>query len=149
MKNKLLIIIVFMLTITFICGCNNNKNLNKKDYSERKNKIINLLKNKMIDEGYISKDNLESFDVLKIYVDGYYKNDLNKKNIEIDFKYTCEDKTNNCIDGLNYNFDNDFMVVWLYTDYDENNIYNISQGISISSSDIDNGNYVRTGEIVK
>ena len=152
---KKLFLSIFLITIIVLTTSCNKAELKRQklnndiNNSERKQNIINLLKDKMIEKGYIIEDNLESLDILKVYIYGYNKIDSNKKDIEIDFKYTCKNDKNNCIQGLKYNGDNDFIIVWIYTDNEEKEIYDIKQGISINKTDIDSENYIRISELVE
>ena len=106
--------------------------------SENDKKLISLLKNKMIEENILNESNLESFDILSIYEYGYYRNKPNKKYIEFDFKYTCKDKSKNCITKTSTMFstissDKEYNIIWAYTD--GKTIYELSSGVSIGFND--------------
>ena len=85
------------------------------------NDLISLLKNKMIEENVLIESNLENFEILSIYEYGYYKSEPYKKYIEFDFRYTCKDKSEDCITKKSNMFstissDLDYNVIWAYTD---------------------------------
>lgn len=98
------------------------------------NDLISLLKNKMIEENVLIESNLENFEILSIYEYGYYKSEPYKKYIEFDFRYTCKDKSEDCITKKLNMFstissDLDYNVIWAYTDGKK--IYELSKGVSI------------------
>ena len=140
---RIILLVAILLVLT---GC--KETIIKKTSSERKQNIINIAKKELIKKEYINKNNLKSFNVKKEYLDGYYKNDSNKKYFEIVFKYTCKDKSNDCVKSFHKD-DKGNSIVWIYTNFDENKIYEIKKGISISYEDINNENYIRVGEIIE
>ena len=113
-------------------------NEDKTEVSKQDKDLIILLKNKMIEENILIESNLESFDILSIYEYGYYNNIPNKKYIEFDFRYTCKDKSEDCITKSSKMFstissDKDYNVIWAYTDGKK--IYELSGGVSIGFND--------------
>ena len=70
---KFTIIIIFLICILFINGCNKEIINNNETISDRKQNIINLVKQELIN------DNVKSLNIEKIYFDGYYTNDSNSK----------------------------------------------------------------------
>ena len=77
-------------------------------------------------------------DILSIYEYGYYRNTPNKKYIEFDFRYTCKDKSINCITKSSTMYstissDRDYNIIWAYTDGET--IYELSSGVSIGFND--------------
>lgn len=114
--------------------------------SARKQNIIDLAKQQMINQNIIIEEYLKTFDVTKVSIYGYYKKD-SKKDIEIDFTYSCNTDIN-CVKGLSASPDKS-NVVWIQMNEEETKIEGLSTGISINKSDIDNGDYIRTGEIIK
>ena len=144
-KINIIIIISFILLLS---GCRKNFDTNSMmNISERKQKIIELVKKELINRKYICNELLD-FNVEKVYLDGYYINDSNNKYFEIDFSYSCKDEKSDYVNNLNKN-DSGNSIVWIYTNYDETYIYEIKNGISISYDDMNNGNYVRIGEVIK
>ena len=138
MKKGIIILILLLITT----GCIKKENNVKEQISNRKQNIINLVKQEL------NNDNLKSFDIEKVYLDGYYTNDSNNKYFEVDFKYTCKDNSKDCVKDF-YKDDYDNSIVWIYTNFDETKILEIKKGISISFEDMNNGNYIRVGEIIK
>lgn len=119
----------------FTCPIDNEK---KTEISKEDKELISLLKNKMIDENILIESNLENFDILNIYEYGYYRNTPNKKYIEFDFRYTCKDKSKNCITKSSTMYstissDRDYNIIWAYTDGKK--IYKLSKGVSIGFND--------------
>lgn len=139
MKKCIIILIIMILIVT---GCIKKQNNNEEKISERKQKIINLVKQELYN------DNIKSLNIVRVYLDGYYTNDSNNKNLEIDFNYKCKDNSNDCVKDFHKD-DTGNSIVWIYTNYDETKIYEIKKGISISFDDMNNGNYIRVGEIIK
>ena len=140
-------IILLVAVLLILTGCK-KETIIKKTSSERKQNIINISKKELIKKEYINKNNLKSFSVKKVYLDGYYKNDSNKKYFEIDFKYTCKDNSKDCVKSFHKD-DNGNSIVWIYTDFDEKKVYDIKKSISISYEDMNNENYIRVGEIIE
>ena len=119
----------------FTCPIDNEE---KTKISKEDKELITLLKNKMIDENILIESNLENFDILNIYEYGYYRNTPNKKYIEFDFRYTCKDKSKNCITKSSTMYstissDRDYNIIWAYTDGKK--IYKLSKGVSIGFND--------------
>ena len=143
-KNILLLSFIFLIS-----GCvKNDKTTNQQNkISERKQNLINITKRELNSRGYID-ENLKNFNVEKVYLDGYYKNDSNKKFFEIDFNYSCKNNKDDCVKDIGYKSDDGNTIIWIYTNEDENIIYDINKGISISYKDVNSGNYVRIGEII-
>lgn len=125
----------------------NVKNNDELTYSRRKKNLITLIKNEMMNNGYIDKDNLNSFEIVRIYVYGYHKLSENKKNMQITFKVDCKDNTQKCINHVQYYDEEDVYYTWILTD--EKNIFEFQDGISLSKYDIESGNYVRVGEEIQ
>lgn len=73
---------------------------NVKEYSERAQNLINLLKKKMIEMKILDEDNLETFDVLSIHQYGYYRDTPEKKHISFSFNYSCKDGSDKCLPEL-------------------------------------------------
>lgn len=155
MKKKLLLIIIMLLTLS-MTACNKKKEKEedkpvikqeeKVKISERKQKIINLVKAEMISENHIITENISTLDILKVYVYGYDKK-TGQKDIEIDFTYTCQTE-DNCIKGLNSE-PNKNNTIMINMDSEETKINSINTGISISANEINNGEYIRTNELVE
>lgn len=106
--------------------------------SEEDKELIALLKDKMIEENILNETNLESFDILTIYEYGYYRKEPTKKYLEFDFRYTCKDKSKECINKFSKMFstisdDRNYNIIWAYTDGKK--IYELSSGVSIGFND--------------
>lgn len=101
---------------------------------ERLDNMENILKNKLIQNNYITEDQFESFKITKMYIDGYYADEKNKVYAQIEYIYK-----------ENVNIKE--KIIWVLTD--EKEVYDIMRGITLTKSDIDSGRYVRIGEIVK
>lgn len=101
---------------------------------ERLDNMKDILKDKLIQNDYINEEQLESFKVTEMYIDGYYIEDKNKVYAQIEYIY----KENSNIKEKN---------IWVLTD--EKEVYDIMRGITLTKSDIDSGKYVRTGEVIK
>ena len=113
-------------------------NVSYNEISKEDEKLISLLKSKMIEDNILIESNLESFNILSIYEYGYYRDKPNKKYIEFNFRYTCKDKTKNCITKSATMFStissvNDYNIIWAYTD--GRKIYELSKGVSIGFND--------------
>ena len=115
--------------------------------NSRKQNIKRILEEQMVIMGYLNEKNVETFDIKKIYIYGYYANEPTKKHIEVDFDYACYNKEDKCINGITLNKVNNYYTIWIYTD--ETSVYDITSGISISKNDIDTGNYIRINEELK
>lgn len=112
-------------------------------YSDRAQNLINLLKDKMIELEILEVENLNSFDVLGIMQYGYYRDTPEKKHIQFKFNISCDDGTNKCMQQLLNKYDifyDDYAVIWIYTD--ENEIYELLNGVSININDDYVQNYV-------
>lgn len=101
---------------------------------ERLDNMKDILKDKLIQNDYINEEQLESFKVTEMYIDGYYIEDKNKVYAQIEYIY----KENSNIKE---------KIIWVLTD--EKEVYDIMRGITLTKSDIDSGKYVRTGEVIK
>lgn len=155
MNKKLLLIILLLLTIS-LTACNTKKEKQeekvspkqeeKTTISERKQRIINLVKAEMINKNHMITESINSLDITKVYVNGYYK-DTGKKDIEIEFTYTCQTEEN-CIKGLNSE-PNKINTIWINMNEEETIINSINTGISINANDINSGKYLRTGELIE
>ena len=109
---------------------------NVKEDSERKQNLVNLLKEKMIEEEILDEDNLEAFTVIKIMEYGYYKDTPEKKHLQIEFEYSCKDGTEKCLPEKFKMFgtiNDDYAIIWAYTD--EKEIYELSRGFSVHIDD--------------
>lgn len=95
--------------------------------SERKQNLVSLLKEKMIEQEILDEDNLETFEVIYISEYGYYRDTPEKKYMQFNFQYSCKDGTNEC-----FIYD-DYAIIWAYTD--EKEIYELSKGVSININD--------------
>ncbi len=120
---------------------------NDESISERKKNLDNLIKNEMIDKGYLDEENLDVFHITDILVDGYYKSEETKKYMQIDFKASCKDKSKKCVINSNYYEEKEYYTIWIVTD--EKNIFEFKTGISLNMGDIESGKYVRVNEIIK
>lgn len=93
---------------------------NVKEYSERAQNLINLLKEKMVEMEILDEDNLETFDVLEIWESGYYEDSPEKKHITFHFNYSCKDGTDKCLPELfkkhGHKYDNNQAGITAYTD---------------------------------
>ena len=93
---------------------------NVKEYSERAQNLINLLKEKMIEMEILDEDNLETFEVLMIRESGYYEDSPQKKHISFEFNYSCKDGTDKCLPELfkkhGHKYDNNQAGITAYTD---------------------------------
>ena len=114
--------------------------------SARKQNIIDLAKQQMINQSIIIEEYLKSFEVTKVSIYGYEKKE-GIKDIEIDFTYSCNTDIN-CVKGLSANPEKS-NIVWVKMNEEETKIEGLSTGISINKSDIYNGSYIRTGEIIE
>ena len=101
---------------------------------ERLDNMKDILKDKLIQNNYIIEEQLESFKVTKMYIDGYYIDDKDKVYAQIEYIYKENDNIKE-------------SVIWVLTD--EKEVYDIMRGITLTKSDIDSGRYIRTGEVVK
>lgn len=157
---RVLLLIVF---VTLVTGCNKSiednssnsvgKSTTKevttttKKYSDRFNNFSKLIKSEMVKKKFIDESNLNSFEIIEIYINGYYAERPKKFHYQINFKYECNDNTYNCIDYLYMEKPNsnsrDYSVIWVYGD--EEKIDDLSGGISINMND----NYVVVGETIK
>lgn len=119
----------------FTCPIDNEKN---NGISKDDRKLISLLKDKMIEENILDEENLDYFEILTLYEYGYYRNEPTKKYIEFDFRYSCKDKSQECITKSSKMFstvssDRDYNIIWAYTDGEK--IYELSSGVSIGFND--------------
>ncbi len=154
MKKRLILLTICFCIIFGVTSCKKEEPKPKDKpkqqeaikISERKKRIIKLTKEQMINQNNIVEEYLSSFKVTKVSIYGYHKND-GKKDIEIDFTYTCNTDIN-CVKGLNAS-PKKSNVVWIQMNEEETKIEGLSTGISINKNEIDNGNYIRTGEIVE
>lgn len=93
---------------------------NVKEYSERALNLINLLKDKMIEIEILDEDNLEAFEVLEIWENGYYEDSPEKKHITFRFNYSCKDGTDKCLPQLfkkhGHKYENNQASITAYTD---------------------------------
>lgn len=108
---------------------------NVEEDSERKQNLVNLLKEKMIEEEILDEDNLETFTVIKIIEYGYYRDTPEKKHIQFHFQYSCKDGTEKCLPELFKKFgtiNDDYALITAYTD--EKEIYDLSR-VSIHIND--------------
>jgi len=101
--------------------------------SERKQNLVNLLKDRLISEGFIDHSNLKIFNVTRISEYGYYNDIPEKKHMQFYFKYSCNDGTKECFNEKVGTVYDDYVSIWAYTD--EKEIYALSSGISIHISD--------------
>lgn len=157
---RVLLLIVF---VTLVTGCNKSiednssnsvgKSTTKevttttKKYSDRFNNFSKLIKSEMVKKKFIDESNLKSFEIIEIYINGYYAERPKKFHYQINFNYECNDNTYNCIDYLYMEKPNsnnrDYFVIWVYGN--EGKIDDLSGGISINMND----NYVVVGETIK
>ena len=103
-------------------------------FIERLDNMKDILKYKLIQNDYINEEQLESFKITKMYIDGYYIDDKEKVYAQIEYIYKENDNIKE-------------SVIWVLTD--EKKVYDIMRGITLAKSDIDSGRYIRTGEVVK
>lgn len=103
-------------------------------FIERLDNMKDILKDKLIQNDYINEEQLESFKITKMYIDGYYIDDKEKVYAQIEYIYKENDNIKE-------------SVIWVLTD--EKKVYDIMRGITLAKSDIDSGRYIRTGEVVK
>lgn len=151
---KIVNIFIICLLVLSLTSCKKDEKKSEEkpkqqeviEFSSRKQNIINLAKQQMINQDIINEEYLESFTVTKVSIYGYYKNN-GIKDVEIDFTYSCNTDIN-CVKGLSASPQKS-NVVWIQIDEKETKIEGLSTGISINKSDIDNGNYIRTGEIIE
>lgn len=159
---KILLLIVIPLILTGCGGKVENNSVNSvgmttttsttvttttKKYSDRFNNFSKLIKSEMINKKFIDERNLKSFEIIEIYINGYYAERPKKFHYQINFNYECNDNTYNCIDYLYMEKPNsnnrDYSVIWVYGN--EGKIDDLSGGISINMND----NYVVVGETIK
>ena len=100
---------------------------------ERLDNMKYLLKDKLIEKGYINESSFDSLKVLRMFIDGYYIEDKDKVYAQVEYIYSCGSKK--CEN-----------IIWVLTD--EQEVYDIKNGISLKKSDIDSGRYVRINEEV-
>lgn len=155
MKRKVLLIVFMLLTLCLTSCKSEEKKEEKKpitkqeekiNISERKQRIINLIKTEMINQNHMLTDNIKTLDITKVYLYGYYS-ETGKKDFEIGYTYSCQSEEN-CIKGLNSE-PNTSNTIWINMDSEETKIYSINTGISISASDINSKRYLRIGELVE
>lgn len=115
---------------------------NVKEYSERAQNLINLLKEKMIEMEILDEDNLETLTFIRIYESGYYTDSPQKKHISFEFNYSCKDRTKKCMPELFKKYGtiyDDYAIIWAYAD--EKEIYELSRGFAINFNDLHYDNY--------
>lgn len=116
---------------------------NIKEYSERAQNLINLLKEKMLEMEILDEDNLEAFEVLEIMEWGYYKDSPKNKHINFSFNYSCKDGTDKCLPELfkkhGHKYDNNTASITAYTD--EIEIYELEH-VSIHINDAYEQDYI-------
>lgn len=100
---------------------------------ERLDNMKYLLKDKLIEKGYINESIFDSLKVLRMFIDGYYIEDKDKVYAQVEYIYSCGSKK--CEN-----------IIWVLTD--EREVYDIMNGITLKKSDIDSGRYVRINEEV-
>lgn len=125
----------------FACPIDNILGVN-----ERKQNLINLLKEKMIEAEILDEDNLETFSVIQIYEYGYYRDTPEKKHMQFEFQYSCKDGTKKCLPELFKRFGitkENSSLIWGYTDEKEFFELPISFAIHI------NDDYEFTGNVIK
>ena len=153
MKRKIIKLLLCLILIISITGCKRKiveenletpKEEQQEKISTRKEKIINLVKEKMINENYIDESNLKSFDITRVYIHGYYKEEENKKNIEITFKYQCNTTNSTCL-----KIGNETNTLWITMNEEETEIYQIMSGISITREEVESEKYIQRGEIIE
>ena len=156
MKKVLLVIIMLLLV-----GCgkveeekkdNNEENkftaetvVTVKEPSERKKNLDKLIKDELIKKGYIIEKDLKSFTIDRIMIYGYYKKTPTKKDMQINYSYECNNDKYDCVKNSYDGYDG--YVIWINTD--EKKIYEVKNGLSLSYSDIESGNYVRVDEYIE
>ena len=81
MKRKVLLIVFMLLTLCLASCKSEEKKEEKKpitkqeekiNISERKQRIINLIKTEMINQNHMLTDNIKTLDITKVYLYGYY-----------------------------------------------------------------------------
>lgn len=125
----------------------NLENDNREEVSERRKKLESLIKNEMISKQFLDKDNLNSYEITRIYVNGYYKDDEEKKYMEITFTASCNDNSKSCVTNCYYDEEDDKYIIWIVTD--ENTIFELKNGIAISFNDMALEKYIIVGEEIR
>lgn len=115
--------------------------------SGRRKNLDNLIKNEMINKQLLDTDNLKSFEITRIYVYGYYKDDESKKYMEVNFLASCNDDSKNCVNNCHYLEDDNIYIKWILTD--ENTIFELRDGIAVTFQDVDSGNFIMSSEEIK
>lgn len=114
--------------------------------SERRNRLIDLIKEKYAEQGYLDTAKVKRFNVLKIIDSGYYKSKPNVHYYQIDLDLMCKDGSLDCFTRKNENYpeieeefgynasiwvvlDNDEFVefrdgitIWIYSDFVQTSI---------------------------
>lgn len=105
------------------------------------------LKKSMINDNFLDNDNLKSFKITKILVDGYYKDAEEREYMQVDFTDSCHDNSKTCVNNCHYYEEDNEFTKWIITD--ENTIFEFIDGISINANDIDSGKFIFGHEEIK
>jgi len=97
-------VIIYMLTADKLFK---PKNVKVKEYesiaivkegpSSEKQALMDMITEKYKELGYMDQENIETFEILDIVEYGYYQSMPEIKYYQVNFNYTCKDKTENCI----------------------------------------------------
>ena len=153
MKKCFLLLILLLLIVG--CGKEKEEKNNKeetfkaeavvKEPSVRKKDLDKLIIDELKRKGYINEKKLDYFTIEEIFVYGYYKSDPSKKDMQINYDYKCKDDKDDCVKTFRNGYGG--YLFWVRTD--EKKIYEIKEGVTLSYSDVESGNYVMVNETIE
>ena len=110
--------------------------------SDRRNYLDNLIKKELINKGYLIESKLKYFKIENITIYGYYKKNPDRKDMQVNFIYECNNDKDDCVKNISSGYSG--YIIWINTD--EKKIYEIKNGVSLNYNDVESGNYVRVNE---
>ena len=91
-----------------------------EEMSERKKSLVNLIKEKYIEFGYMDEDNIETFEVGRILERGYFASTPDVRYFQVEFNYSCKNGDSDCIKIKKPKYDeSDYETVFIVMDKDE------------------------------
>ncbi len=107
-----------------------------KKVSARKKAFSEEILNKYTEYGNVDKDNLKSFEIKEILMDGYYASKAEEKYYQVRFNYECKDGTRSCVslqietDYVSFNEYDGYYNLWVLAKNDK--VLKFKTGISIN-----------------
>lgn len=120
-----------------------------KKVSARKKAFSEEILKKYTEYGNVDKNNLKSFDIIDILMDGYYASKSEEKYYQVSFNYECNDGTRSCVslkigdESIYLNEYDGFYCLWVLAKNDK--VLKFMTGVSINI----NSNFVFESELVE